>query len=127
MTTLLRPSQPDLLRHLADDRKGWKRDVACSSRGRDADCGMADDQVRITARIHFLTTEEGGRETPLKGGGSYRPNHNFGGPDNREMCMGFIDLPEGREVRPGDTIEVPLSLLIWPELKQAVALILQPP
>ena len=81
---------------------------------------MADDQLRITARVHFLTTEEGGRQTPLRGGGSYRPNHNFGGPDDREMCVGFIDLPEGREVRPGDTIETPLSLLIWPELKREI-------
>ena len=31
--------------------------------------------------------------------------------------MGFIELPEGRETQPGDTIIVPLTLLIWPELK----------
>jgi translation elongation factor EF-Tu-like GTPase len=78
---------------------------------------MAVDQVCIEARIRFLTAEEGGRRTPLHGGVSYRPNHNFFGPDDREMCIGFIELPEGREVQPGDTIDVPLTLLIWPKLK----------
>ena len=82
---------------------------------------MADDQVRIAARLAFLTAEEGGRETPLQGGGSYRPNHNFFGPDDREMCMGFIDLPEGRTVHPGDTIDVTLTLLIWPALKESIS------
>ena len=63
--------------------------------------------------IRFLSMEEGGRSSPLLGGGSYRPNHNFFGADNRDMCMGFIELPEGQQVAPGDTIQTknnPLDL-----------------
>jgi hypothetical protein len=42
-----------------------------------------DDKVRVRASIRFLATAEGGRASPLAGGGSYRPNHNFFGPDER--------------------------------------------
>ena len=57
--------------------------------------------------------EEGGRSSPLLGGGSYRPNHNFFGADNREMCMGFIEFPEGQQVAPGDTIQTEITLWIY--------------
>lgn len=75
---------------------------------------MTNDQVRVRARIRFLTTEEGGRGEPLPGSVSYRPNHNFFGPDNREMCIGFIELADGERVCPGDTIEKDITLLIFP-------------
>src|SRR5258706_15491815 len=78
---------------------------------------MAHDQVRIEARIHFLTKEEGGRSTPLKGGSSYRPNHNFFGHDDRDMSIGFIELAEDERVEPGDTIIKEMTLSIWPELE----------
>ncbi|MEZ0243522.1 MAG: hypothetical protein ACAH11_09120 [Sphingomonas sp.] len=67
--------------------------------------------VRVSARIRFLATEEGGRSTPLLGGGSYRPNHNFGGPDNREMCLGFINIPAGPPVMPGATIQADFDII----------------
>ena len=72
---------------------------------------MADD-VRVRARIHLLATEAGGRATPLAGGTSYRPNHNFFGPDSRAMSIGFIDLPE-RTIAPGDTFEAEIRFLMW--------------
>lgn len=75
---------------------------------------MARDQVRVKARIQFLSTDDGGRRSPLRGGGSYRPNHNFFGPDDRDMCMGFIELDEGEQVVPGDTIEKDITLTIFP-------------
>jgi elongation factor Tu len=74
---------------------------------------MARDQVRVEARIRFLSTEEGGRSSPLRGGVSYRPNHNFFGPDDRDMCVGFIELAEGEYAAPGDTIEKVIALSIF--------------
>ncbi|OYU14722.1 MAG: hypothetical protein CFE37_09665 [Alphaproteobacteria bacterium PA4] len=78
---------------------------------------MTDDQVRVEASIRFLSAEGGGRSSPLFGGTSYRPNHNFFGPDDREMCMGFIELPEGQQVAPGETIQTQMTLWIYPAVK----------
>ena len=82
---------------------------------------MTDDRVRLRASIQFLSTEEGGRSSPLLGGGSYRPNHNFFGPDDREMCMGFIELPEGQQVAPGETIQTEMTLWIYPTVKPEIS------
>jgi translation elongation factor EF-Tu-like GTPase len=81
---------------------------------------MKDDHIRVKASIRFLPTNEGGRESPLSGGGSYRPNHNFFEPDDRDMCMGFIDLPEGSQVAPGDTIETEITLWTYPAVKPEI-------
>jgi translation elongation factor EF-Tu-like GTPase len=81
---------------------------------------MHNDQVRVRARIHLLTKEQGGRATPLQGGGSYRPNHNFFGPESKDMCVGLIDLPEGQVVNPGDTLDVDMTLQVWPELAEKI-------
>lgn len=48
--------------------------------------------------------------------GSYRPNHNFFGPDDREYTIGFIDLPTGTELHPGESIDLPVTFLDWPGL-----------
>lgn len=79
-----------------------------------------DDKVRVRASIRFLTTEEGGRALPLAGGVSYRPNHNFFGPDDQDMCMGFIDLPPSQHVSPGETIQADIDLLIYPAVKPEI-------
>lgn len=71
----------------------------------------------MRASIRLLSTREGGRSSPLLGGGSYRPNHNFFGPDDRDMCVGFIELPEGQQVAPGDTIQTEMTLWIYPAVK----------
>lgn len=63
----------------------------------------------------MLSSEEGGRKSPVIGGVSYRPNHNFLGPENREMGMGFIELPAGELFHPGDSRAVELTLYPWPE------------
>jgi len=60
---------------------------------------MDDERILVRANIRLLSTAEGGRTTPIRG--SYRPNHNFFGPDDRNMTVGFIDLPEGKELHPG--------------------------
>ena len=33
------------------------------------------------------------------------------------MCMGFIELPEGQQVAPGDTIRTDITLRIYPAVK----------
>ena len=78
---------------------------------------MEHDQVRVEARIHFLSAAEGGRSSSLQGGSSYRPNHNFFGPDERDMCMGVIELADGEQVPPGDTIAKTIILTIFPGVK----------
>lgn len=77
------------------------------------------DEVRIRARIHLFSAEDGGRAAPLTGGTSYRPNHNFFATDNRNMAMGFINIPEGG-VEPGETFDTDLALFVWPELRSQI-------
>lgn len=79
---------------------------------------MSTDQVRVRALITLLTEAEGGRSRPIVGGaGSYRPNHNFFAPNSREMCMGFIDLPPGRNLRLGQPTELEVTFVAWPEVR----------
>jgi elongation factor Tu len=59
-----------------------------------------DQPVRVLARIKLLRTEDGGRANPSTK--NFRPNHNFGGPDNRSFFIGQIEVPEGTWIHPGD-------------------------
>lgn len=68
--------------------------------------------IIVKANIRLLPTGEGGRALSIKG--SYRPNHNFFGPDNRDMTVGFIDLPDGTELRPGDDTDLLITFWNWP-------------
>ncbi|KQN33785.1 hypothetical protein ASG37_16705 [Sphingomonas sp. Leaf407] len=70
---------------------------------------MDGDVIRIRAMIRLLGAFEGGRPSPIRG--SYRPSHNFFGPADRAMMIGFIDLPEGSELRPGESMEA--SIAFW--------------
>ncbi|MBL6854361.1 MAG: hypothetical protein ISS15_21500 [Alphaproteobacteria bacterium] len=74
--------------------------------------------ILVRANIRLLPTSQSGRTAPIKG--SYRPNHNFFGPDDRNMTIGFIELPEGREVQPGEDIEVQITFWNWPSLEGAL-------
>jgi elongation factor Tu len=74
-----------------------------------------NEGITVKANIRLLPTGEGGRASSIKG--SYRPNHNFFGPDNRDMTIGFIDLPDGTELRPGDDIDLPITFWNWPGLE----------
>ncbi|ESQ74429.1 hypothetical protein ABAC402_14010 [Asticcacaulis sp. AC402] len=65
------------------------------------------------ARIDLLPTSVSGRELPIKGGNSYRPNHNFFEPENGNMTVGFIDLPAGQDLWPAHSVEVPISFFYW--------------
>lgn len=75
---------------------------------------MSRDFVHVIAEVRLLPTNEGGKTVPICG--SYRPNHNFFGMDDASMTAGFIELPEGLAVNPGETITVPIALWWWPGL-----------
>ena len=72
------------------------------------------NEVTVRAEVRLLPTSEGGRTVSIRG--SYRPNHNFLGPEDREMTVGCIDLPEGSELLPGQSAEVTITFLGWPGL-----------
>lgn len=52
---------------------------------------MDEEGIAVRADIRLLPTSEGGRTSAIRG--SYRPNHNFFGADDREMTIGFIEMP----------------------------------
>lgn len=58
--------------------------------------------------MRLLPTSAGGRTLPVRG--SYRPNQHIFGPNSTKMMIGFIELPDGAELHPGSTIDVPVDL-----------------
>ena len=75
---------------------------------------MTHESIFVRAIVRLLPTAEGGRASPIRG--SYRPNHNFFWPSDRGMAIGFIDLPEGVELHPGDSIETSIRFMEWSAL-----------
>jgi translation elongation factor EF-Tu-like GTPase len=65
--------------------------------------------IRVLARIRMLTEAEGGRGVPARG--RYRPNHNFGTPENRHYFIGQVEIPEGELFNPGETRELTITFL----------------
>jgi elongation factor Tu len=65
--------------------------------------------VRVLARVKVLSAEEGGRTSPFQA--KSRPNHNFGGPENRYFYIGQVEIPEGESVAPGETRELMITFL----------------
>lgn len=74
--------------------------------------------LSVRAEVRLLPASENGRTKPLRG--SYRPNHNFFGPESREMTVGFIELPEGTELYPGQSMEIPITFWWWPGLENQI-------
>lgn len=66
-----------------------------------------DKPIPVSARIHVLSEEEGGRRTPFTA--KYRPNHNFGDAGNRNYFIGQVEVPEGEWVYPGETRELTIT------------------
>jgi hypothetical protein len=60
--------------------------------------------LRVRASVQMLTSQEGGKAVAVRG--LYRPNHNFGGADNRELWFGQIQLGPGERIEPGERREV---------------------
>ncbi|HWD49931.1 MAG TPA: hypothetical protein VG309_08375 [Rhizomicrobium sp.] len=75
---------------------------------------MKDEIVVARARVHLLSTIKSSRR------GKYSPNHNFFGPNNLDMTIGFMEFPEGVELRPGESIEVPISFWNWPGIENEI-------
>lgn len=72
--------------------------------------------VTIAARIRLLSAAEGGKTRPVRG--SWRPNHNFSGPDNRETVIGSVNLAESGEAHPGETVVARVRFLDQPGLEE---------
>lgn len=79
---------------------------------------MTRNTIKVRAEVRLLPTSKGGRTSPVRG--SYRPNHNFFDPGSNEMTIGFINLPHGGELRPGNSIDLPIDLWWWPKLEGEV-------
>jgi translation elongation factor EF-Tu-like GTPase len=79
---------------------------------------MSIDLVHVLAEVRLLPTDEGGKTVPICG--SYRPNHNFFDADDAVMTAGFIELPDGVVVKPGEAITVPIAFWWWPGLSEQI-------
>lgn len=65
--------------------------------------------LKVLARVSFFKSEQGGREQPCVG--KYRPNHNFGGPENRNFYIGQLELLPGESIHPGENRDVRITFL----------------
>ena len=61
-----------------------------------------DSPLDIKAKVKLLSTEEGGRHTPIIGSVAFRPNHNFGNADNRIFYIGQINFDKDDTIFPGE-------------------------
>jgi translation elongation factor EF-Tu-like GTPase len=77
--------------------------------------GEGNGTILVQARVHFLSTEEGGREGPVMA--KYRPNHNFGPEGNRRFYIGQLQIPEAKWIQPGETIEVEVAFFNVGDIK----------
>lgn len=75
---------------------------------------MSSDVINVLAEVSLLNTAESGRTVAIRG--SYRPNHNFFDEADADMTVGFIEVPPGVEVKPGEAIIVPIAFWWWPGL-----------
>jgi hypothetical protein len=82
------------------------------------DVVMAEAGIHIKARVALLPSAISGRTGPIRGG--YRPNHNFGGPDDRDMDVGFLNFSDGQTLSPGESTEIDITLWPRPGLKEIV-------
>jgi translation elongation factor EF-Tu-like GTPase len=73
------------------------------------------EPIRVLARISVVRTEDGGKSVPFTS--KYRPNHNFGTPDERLFYIGQVEVPEGTWVHPGDTRDLVVTFIDGKGLK----------
>ena len=74
--------------------------------------------IKGSSFAFFLSTEEGGRQTPAFSG--YRPNHNFGEASGREFYIGQITFERSESILPGESREVDIVFLSGPGLMDAL-------
>ncbi|MEJ2743865.1 MAG: hypothetical protein P8176_15695 [Gammaproteobacteria bacterium] len=72
----------------------------------------------VKAKVSLLATEDGGRHTPIVGGYSFRPNHNFGNEENRNFYIGQIDFEKSDTIYPGEERIVTIRFLNVRGLKE---------
>lgn len=70
---------------------------------------MDDRPLVVKARITLLPENQGGRHGPFTKG--FRPNHNFGGPQDRFFFIGQIEVAENEWMFPGETKELLVTFL----------------
>lgn len=82
--------------------------------------GEGNSTVLVLARVHLLSTEEGGRLGPVTA--RYRPNHNFCLEENRRFYIGQLQIPEGKWIHPGETIEVEVAFFNVGDIKNLLTI-----
>jgi elongation factor Tu len=80
---------------------------------------VSDTPIQVRASLTLLTTEEGGRSTPVTN--KFRPNHNFGDPDNIHFFIGQIDPIDVEWIHPGETKEVTVTFMNVRWLKEELS------
>ena len=68
----------------------------------------------VRALIELLPDEQGNARLRRP---TYRPNHNFGGPQDRDFFIGQVKIPEGEELRSGEPKELLVEFLDTPNLE----------
>ena len=86
-------------------------DVTCATLGPNN-----PQPVVVEARVALLSEREGGKLRPITA--RYRPNHNFGGPDNPIMYIGQVEIPQGEWMHPGETRNLQVTFLSEPGLAE---------
>ena len=76
------------------------------------------EPIRVRAEIAIISTENGGRKSAICA--KYRPNHNFGGPEDREFYIGQVETPVGEKLYPGNIYNVPVTFLSGPGLSDLI-------
>lgn len=76
---------------------------------------MSDGVLRIRATVRMLLETDGGRTVRRS---DYRPNHDLGLPNG--MAIGRIALPEGGELTPEASVEVVVTFLDAPGVREAL-------
>ena len=72
--------------------------------------------IDVVADVRFLSTDEGGKTCSVRA--KYRPNHNFGSPDDRAFYIGQIEFALGDEIAPGESRRVSIRFLNGAGLKE---------
>ncbi len=74
------------------------------------------EPIKVLARVSVLASEAGGKSRPFTK--NYRPNHNFGAPENTQFYIGQVEVPEGAWVYPGETHDLEITFLRGPGLNE---------
>jgi hypothetical protein len=70
--------------------------------------------INVRALITFLASDEDGRTSDIRS--TYRPLHNFAGPDNQELWFGHIRLDANDKISPGESREFLIQFNTEPAL-----------